>query len=78
MLFEIVGKPWWWIVLFAIPFVGLVAAILFSIELAKRFGKSSGFGIGLALLSFIFYPILGFGDARYLGPQARGPGIPAQ
>ena len=35
---------------------------------AKRFGKGTGFGIGLALLSFIFFPILGFGDAE-AGPS---------
>lgn len=40
-------------------------AILVSLDIAKRFGKSAGFGIGLALLGFIFYLILGFGDARY-------------
>ena len=29
----------------------------------------TGFGILLFLFSFIGYPILGFGDAEYLGPQ---------
>jgi len=74
VLLEIIGKPLWWIVLFLIPFVSLVAAIMVSLEVAKCFGKTPGFGIGLALLSFIFYPILAFGDARYLGPQS-GPGM---
>lgn len=37
------------------------------IELANRFGKSAGFGIGLVFLGFIFFPILGFGEAKYLG-----------
>jgi hypothetical protein len=36
---------------------------------ARNFGKGAGFGIGLALLGFIFFPILGFGDAQYR-PQA--------
>ena len=39
------------------------------IELAKCFGKGAGFGLGLALLSPIFFPLLGFGDAKYRGPQ---------
>jgi hypothetical protein len=26
--------------------------------------------VGLVLLGFVFYPILGFGDARYLGASA--------
>ena len=73
VLFEIVGKPIWWIALFLIPGVNLVIAIMAGIEMAKFFGRGTGFGVGLALLGFIFFPILGFGDARYLGPQAVQP-----
>ena len=50
-----------------IPFVNLVAVIIVNLEIAKRFGKSDSFGIGLTFLSIIFYPILGFGDAVYQG-----------
>src|SRR5476651_1733903 len=64
VLLEIAGKPIWWILLLLIPLVNLVIAILVSIEVAKKFGKGTGFGVGLALLGFIFYPILGFGDAQ--------------
>ena len=39
------------------------------LKIAKAFGKGTGFGILLFLFSFIGYPILGFGDAEYLGPQ---------
>jgi hypothetical protein len=42
-----------------------------AIDVAKSFGKDAAYGIGLALLPFIFYPLLGFGDARYLGPPAH-------
>jgi hypothetical protein len=38
--------------------------------LAKSFGKGAGFGIGLALLGIIFWPILGFGSAEYQGAAA--------
>lgn len=68
VLLEIVGRPLWWIVLFLIPLVNIVVAILVAIDLAKAFGKSAGFGLGLAFLGFIFYPILGFGSATYQGP----------
>lgn len=37
---------------------------------SKSYGKSEGSTVGLVLLPFIFWPILGFGDARYLGPSA--------
>jgi len=65
VLLEIAGKPLWWILLMIIPLVNIVIAILLAIEVAKKFGQSSGFGLGLAFLPFIFYPVLGYGSARY-------------
>ena len=40
-------------------------AILLNVSLARAFGKSDGFAVGLILLPFVFYPILGFGSAKY-------------
>jgi hypothetical protein len=65
VLLQIAGKPVWWIILFLIPLVNIIMAIIVGIAVAKNFGKSGGFGVGLGLLGFIFYPILGFGDAEY-------------
>ena len=65
VILRIAGKPWWWIFLMLIPVVNFVITIIVAINVAKNFGKGAGFGIGLALLPFIFYPILGFGDARF-------------
>lgn len=70
VLLEIVGRPGWWLVLFLIPLVSIVISIVVMIDLAKSFGKSAGFGIGLALLGFIFLPLLAFGDDTYRGPSA--------
>ncbi len=67
VLLEIVGKPVWWFLLMLIPCVNIVIAVIVSLELAKVFGKSTGFGVGLILLSPIFIPILAFGDAEYQG-----------
>lgn len=67
VMLDIAGKPLWWIILFLIPLVNLIIAILVSIAIAEKFGKGAGFGIGLAFLGIIFYPILGFGDAKYQG-----------
>ena len=67
---KIVGRPWWWILLMLIPIVNFIVAIVLSIDLAKSFGKGAGFGIGLALLGVIFFPILGFGSAQYQGAAA--------
>ena len=80
ILLKIIGRPGWWILLFLlgiIPFVGwiavLVIGIIIAIDLAKSFAKSSGFAVGLFLLNFIFIPILGFGEAQYVGPAASNP-----
>ena len=76
VLLEIVGRPIWWIILFFIPCVNIIIPAIISIDLAKSFGKDALFGIGLWLLGFIFYPILGFGKAQYIGPAAaEGSGI---
>jgi len=65
VLLKIAGKPAWWFILFLIPLVNFIVAIIVCIALARNFGKGTGFGLGLAFLGFIFFPILGFGDARY-------------
>jgi uncharacterized membrane protein YoaK (UPF0700 family) len=63
----IAGKPWWWLLLMLIPIVNFVIAILVAVALAEKFGKGAGFAVGLVLLAFVFYPILGFGEAQYQG-----------
>lgn len=54
-----------WFVLVLIPGVQIIAAILVNVEVARRFGRSEAFGLGLALLGFVFYPILGLSRAEY-------------
>ena len=45
VMLEIAGKPLWWIVLFLIPLVNLVVAILVSIAIAEKFGKMPALGL---------------------------------
>lgn len=71
VLLKVAGRPWWFLLLYFIPVVNIITTAIVSIDVAKAFGKGTGFGIGLWLLSFIFYPILGFGSAEYIGPPAR-------
>jgi hypothetical protein len=70
VMLEICGKPMWWIVLMFIPVVNIIVLILLVIALAKSFGKDTMFAVGLILLGIVFYPILAFGDAKYVGPQS--------
>ena len=67
LLCEIAGKPGWWILLYFIPLLNFVMNIIVSIGVAENFGKGTGFGLGLAFLGPIFYPILAFGSADYIG-----------
>lgn len=68
-LCEIVGRPTWWVILFFIPLANIYALIMISLDLAKSYGKDTGYAIGLILLPVIFIPMLGFGSAEYKGPS---------
>jgi hypothetical protein len=65
VLLDIAGKPWWWILLCLIPLVNIIVLIIVYVSLARNFGKGVGFALGLMFLSFIFFPILAWGDAQY-------------
>ncbi len=65
LMLEIAGRPIWWFFLLLIPFVGIIIAIIVTVDIATNFGKGVGFAIGLIFLPWIFFPILGFGDAQY-------------
>ncbi len=72
ILCKIGGKPGWWFILFFIPFVNVIVSILLIIAIAQNFGKGAGFMLGLFFLPFIFYPLLGFGDAHYQPTGQQG------
>ena len=75
ILLEIINKPIWWIVMLIIPIINVVFLILMYIELAKVFGKDTGFAVGLILLSVIFFPILAFGPAEYQPSKLENPQV---
>ncbi len=68
VMLKIIGKPWWWLLLFLIPGVNFIFAIWMINLLSISFGKGIGFTLGLIFLSPIFYPILAFSNAEYQGP----------
>lgn len=67
VLCKFCGVKNWWLIF--IPFANIYIAIVAIFALAKSFGKDTGFGVGLLLLGIVFYPILGYGDAVYIGPN---------
>jgi hypothetical protein len=68
LIVEAIGKPIMWFILLLIPCTAIVFYPMILIEFAKRFDRGIGFALGLIFLPFIFWPILGFGSAKYLGP----------
>jgi hypothetical protein len=69
---KIGGKPGWWTILMIL--VPIVFAIWVINMISKSFGKDEGFTVGLVLLGIIFWPILGFGSAKYQGPYGKRNG----
>lgn len=59
-----------WVLIALIPVVGFV---LISLDIAKKFGKEQGFGIGMGLVPFVFYPLLGTSEARYEAGAEAAP-----
>jgi uncharacterized protein DUF5684 len=68
VLLKFVGKPTWWIILLIIPVVNIIFGIWTLNMLSKSFGKDEGYTVGMLFLGIVFYPMLAFGDAKYIGP----------
>lgn len=60
VLLEIAELPLWYIALFLVPFANIYAMFKIYIELAHKFGKSTGFGVASVFFSVICFPILAF------------------
>ncbi len=73
VIIQIARKPTWWFLLYLIPLVNIVIAVIVMHNVARNFGKGVGFTLGLIFLGFIFFPLLAWGDAEYQQPTQ---GIP--
>lgn len=61
---ELYGDGWRCLMLL-IPFYNIYLAFRYNVDLARRFHKEDIFGLGMMLLGWLFYGILGFGSAVY-------------
>jgi|APSaa5957512622_1039677.scaffolds.fasta_scaffold06857_5 hypothetical protein len=68
---KLAGKPGWWFLLMFVPLVNCVIALLLPFGVAKCFGKSAGFAVGLIFVGIVFFPILAFGSAEYAPPSTE-------
>lgn len=57
---EIAGKEWWYILLLCVPIANIYAIYVIYNGISKKFGKTTGFTIGMMFLPVIFFPILAF------------------
>jgi Family of unknown function (DUF5684) len=71
VLLQITGRSGWWVLGYATPLLNIFVQVRWGLEMAHSYGRGTWFGIGLILLEPLFLVILGFGDARYLGPAAH-------
>lgn len=70
VMLKIGDNPGWYLLLMLVPLVNLYAFGKMYVGIARAFDKGIGWGVGLWFLPFVFFPLLGFGDATYHG----GPG----
>jgi len=65
VMIKISGNAWWWLILMLIPLINAIAFAKINIDVADKFGQGLLFGLGLWILGFVFWPVLGFGDYQY-------------
>ena len=65
VLLEKANMPIWYFFLMLIPVCNIIFGIKVCLELARKFGKSQGFGVLLFFFGFVCWPILGFGPAKF-------------
>ena len=68
---KMAGRPGWVLLLYFIPLVNVMTAIVIHIDVAHAFKKSTAFGVMSFFLPFVGYWILGYGDAKYKKPIYR-------
>lgn len=69
VLLRIVGKPWWWLLLYLIPGIGFIIRIMVLHLLSLSFSKGLLYTLGLYFFSPLFFILLGFRkSAEYIGP----------
>lgn len=75
---ELIGKPWWWLILLFIPIIGVLVLVAMVIEFAKSYGKYSlGNHAASLLLPFYFFPRIAFDEkVKYLGPPEKHENMP--
>lgn len=67
-LLNVAELPATWIIGLCLPGISYIVGIMIGLAIARNFEKGILFGLGLAFLPGIFYPILGFSKDEWGGP----------
>lgn len=80
LMIQIAKKPIWWIILFFIPIVNIVIAILIWMGVAKQLGKPEWMGVLMIIpiVNFIIAGYLAFSKNNSVSPQPIPPVPPVQ
>jgi hypothetical protein len=65
VMLQIGENAWWWLVLLLVPILNIYVLYKIHAGVARAFGRGIGFGLGLAFLPVLFFPLMGFGDYQY-------------
>lgn len=63
---DIIKRGRWWVLLFFIPIINLIALATITNGMARVFNRSDSFSVGLFFFPFIYFPILAFGQNEYI------------
>ncbi len=71
IMVKIADRSLLFFLLLFVPFLGFILLIIMNMDIARKFGYSAAFGLGLTFLGFLFYPVLAFGSSEYDSGEYR-------
>jgi len=79
VLLELGGLSGWWLLLWLVPGLGMLAVWVFVIVACHRIGRSFGCGPGMTVLAALLLPVwatvIGFGSSRWVGAESHHHGV---
>jgi len=75
VLLRVAGRPWWWVFPLLIPVANAIPFLFVCFDVARAFGRSRVFGVGLLALAPACQLILAYGDDRYTVIAHRSEGL---
>jgi hypothetical protein len=79
VLLQLGGLSGWWLLLWLVPGLGMLAVWVFVIVACHRIGRSFGCGPGMTVLAALLLPVwasvIGFGSSRWVGAESHHHGV---